>query len=97
MGNPFIFRETVELLENNRIVAPPDVKERLATFVRHMDLAVKYKAGTGHSGNAQTPVLVYQGMHGAARLRELINRATTRAQILELINMVSQGDGSCGR
>jgi nifR3 family TIM-barrel protein len=98
MGNPFIFRETVELLENNRIVAPPDVKERLATFVRHMDLAVKYK-GEGPAIREMRKHLSWyiKGMHGAARLRELINRATTRAQILELINMVSQGDGSCGR
>lgn len=86
MGNPFIFRETVELLENGRVISPPTWEERREIALQHLELACQLKGEAVAVREMRKHLAWYlKGMPGAARLREEINRATTRDQLQTII------------
>lgn len=87
LGNPFIFRETVELLEHGRRIPPPTIEERIAAAYKHLELACSYKGETVAIREMRKHLAWYtRGMRGAARIREEINRATNREQIDSILN-----------
>ncbi|MGI5921425.1 MAG: tRNA dihydrouridine synthase DusB [Syntrophomonadaceae bacterium] len=87
MGNPFIFRETVELIENGKLVSPPTPQERLHTALKHLDLACRFKGEKVAVREMRKHLSWYiKGMPGAARLREEINRAVTREEMVDIIS-----------
>lgn len=90
MGNPFIIREIVELLENNRKIDPPGWAEKLAMAREHLDLAIKYKGERVAVREMRKHVAWYiKGMRAAARLRDSINKACTRQEMLDILNALS--------
>jgi len=87
LGNPFIFRETAELLEHGHRISPPTIEERIAAAYQHLELACSYKGETVAIREMRKHLAWYtRGMRGAARIREEINRATNRAQIDSILN-----------
>ncbi|MGI5911235.1 MAG: tRNA dihydrouridine synthase DusB [Syntrophomonadaceae bacterium] len=87
MGNPFIFRESVELLEYGRYISPPSVEERLSMANRHLELACSYKGETVGVREMRKHLSWYiRGMRGAARIREEINRAASRREMNNILN-----------
>ncbi len=89
MGNPFIFRETVELVEYGHHISPPTIKERIVAAYQHMELACSFKGETVAIREMRKHLAWYiRGMRGATRLREAINQATTRQQIDSILNRV---------
>lgn len=89
MGNPFIFRETLELLENGRKIAAASVEERLAAAVRQLELACRYKGETVAVREMRKHFAWYtKGLRGAARIREEINRAGSKEELLNIIQQV---------
>lgn len=86
MGNPFIFRETVELLENGKIIASPDPSERMRIALKHLDLACRFKGEKTAVREMRKHLSWYiKGMPGAARIREELNRAVTREEMVDII------------
>lgn len=82
MGNPFIFRETVALLEQKNTISPPDHEERMSTALKHLDLACKFKGEKVAVREMRKHMSWYiKGMPGAARIREDLNRAVTRGEM----------------
>ena len=82
MGNPFIFRETVELLENGRYTPPPTPEERIATASKHLELVCSFKGENVGVREMRKHLAWYtRGMRGAARIREIINHTTTRQEM----------------
>jgi tRNA-dihydrouridine synthase B len=82
LGNPFIFKETVELLEHGRRIPSPTIEERIAAAYQHLELACSFKGETVAIREMRKHLAWYtRGMRGAARIREEINQATTREQI----------------
>jgi tRNA-dihydrouridine synthase B len=87
MGNPFIFRETVELLENGRRIPAPDLQERLAAARQHLDLACSFKDEPVAVREMRKHLAWYtRGLRGAARIRQEINHATTREQMEAILS-----------
>jgi nifR3 family TIM-barrel protein len=86
MGNPFIFRETVELLENGKTVSPPDSRERMRIALKHLDLACQFKGEKVAVREMRKHLSWYiKGMPGAARIREELNRAVTKEEMVDII------------
>ena len=89
LGNPFIFRETVELVEHGCRIPPPTIEERIAAAYQHLELACSFKGETVAIREMRKHLAWYtRGMRGAARIREVINQATTRQQIDSILNRV---------
>lgn len=87
MGNPFIFRETVALLERGEKIEPPTVEERLSVAVKHLDLAIADKGEEIAVREMRKHMCWYiKGLRGAARIRADINKACTRKEMLEAIS-----------
>lgn len=89
MGNPFIFRETVELIENGRKISSADSEERIDMAVKHLDLACHYKGEMVAVREMRKHFAWYtKGMRGAAKIREQINQATTRDELVTIISQI---------
>lgn len=89
LGNPFIIREAVALVEENRKIEAAGIEERLETAIKHMDLAVKYKGEKTAIREMRKHVSWYiKGMRGAAKLRLEINKANTREEMLQAISKI---------
>jgi len=89
MGNPFIFRETVELLEHQKKIAAASVQERLATAIRQLELSCRYKGEAVAIREMRKHFAWYtKGLRGAARIREEINRASSKEELLTIIQQV---------
>jgi tRNA-dihydrouridine synthase B len=86
MGNPFIFREADQLLNHGNHIPGPDFKEKLDMGISHLELACRLKGETVGVRELRKHLAWYiKGMPGATRLREVINRATNKAEIIAII------------
>jgi len=89
MGNPFIFREAVELLENGKEIPPATLEERINMAIRHLDLTCKYKSEAIAIREMRKHFAWYtRGMRGAAKIREKINRAATRDELISAVKEI---------
>ena len=43
VGNPWIFRNIIEYLENNNLIENPTLEERIDMAIRHLNETIKYK------------------------------------------------------
>lgn len=87
MGNPFIFRECVELIENGVRIPSPSIEERIAVASRHLDLACQYKGEGVATREMRKHIAWYtRGLHSAARLRAEINTASSKEEMLQILN-----------
>lgn len=86
MGNPFIFQAAVELIENGRKIEPPSIEERIATAIRHLNLACEYKGEAIATREMRKHLAWYiKGIRGAARIREEINKTSTKEEMVKII------------
>lgn len=86
MGNPFIFREIVALLENGQPLVPVTPEERIATALKHLDLICQLKGEKVGVREMRKHMAWYiKGIRGAARIRESLNHAVTREEMINLI------------
>jgi tRNA-dihydrouridine synthase len=91
MGNPFIFRETVALLEREEILPPPVWEERRQVILRHLDLAIADKGETIAVREMRKHISWYiKGCRGAAKIRPTINAAHTREEMLSALALVRE-------
>ncbi len=86
MGNPFIIREIVALLEHGQKIAAPSLREKINLAIRHLDLAIENKGEQVAVREMRKHISWYtKGMPAAARLREQINHAVTRQDMMEIL------------
>lgn len=92
MGNPFIIRETIALLENGSTIGPPTWEDKIAMAREHLDLAIVYKGERVAVREMRKHVAWYlRGTRAAAQLRENINRANTREEMLSILESLLAG------
>lgn len=90
MGNPFIYRETVALVEHGRLPVPPTLEERFQTAQKHLDLAIRYKGETVAVREMRKHFAWYcKGLKGATQVRQAINQSTTPRQLLTALNSIN--------
>lgn len=87
MGNPFLFRETAELIENGRHIPPAMVRERIDTAVKHLQLACRFKGEIVAAREMRKHLAWYtKGLPGAARIRVEINQASDPAEMIAILS-----------
>ena len=87
LGNPFIFRETVELLEKGRRLPPPGIEERMAAARKHLELICSFKPESVAVREMRKHLAWYtRGLRGAAHIRQDINRAATRDEMEAILH-----------
>lgn len=87
MGNPFIFREAVELVEKGIRMPPPTVEERIQTAIRHLELTCHFKGEQVAVREMRKHFSWYiKGWPGAAKIRVQINSAQTQSELIQAIS-----------
>lgn len=88
LGNPFIIRETVEFLKSGQIIPGPTREEQLATALQHLELAIKFKGEWVAVREMRKQLAWYiKGRPGASHIRTLINQATGREELIDLLRI----------
>ena len=86
MGNPWIFRQTKELLTSGRISSEPAEKDRLHTALKHLRLAVSVHGEIKACKEMKKHLCSYtKGTEGAAALRNRIVHASSLAEYEEIL------------
>jgi len=86
LGNPFIFREAFELVENGCRIQAAANDERINTAIKHLDLACSFKGEAVAVREMRKHFSWYiKGMRGAARIRCEINSALSREELIGAI------------
>lgn len=86
LGNPFLFAEIRAMLEG-RAYQPPTTAERLAAAIAHAkDLVARKGEAIGVPESRKHLIFYTKGLRGGSAVREALMRATTLAQITELLN-----------
>lgn len=76
LGNPWLIRDTVCLLQNGYIPPPPSVDERISKALDHIRLIIRYKGEYMGIREARKHALWYiKGMRGSAAKKTLIAKA----------------------
>jgi len=86
MGNPFLIRETIELLTTGQMLPPPTQEERLEIALQHLELAIRFKGEWVALREMRKQLAWYiKGRPGASQIRTQINQATTKEEILKMM------------
>jgi nifR3 family TIM-barrel protein len=86
LGNPWVFRQTVHYLKTGELIPGPSPKERAAMALRHFGLLVDNKGETVAVREMRKHAAWYmKSLRGAARLRELVNRAKSAQEMKDIL------------
>ncbi|HPF20395.1 MAG TPA: tRNA dihydrouridine synthase DusB [Syntrophomonas sp.] len=86
LGNPFLIRETIALLEHGQKIQAPSQKEKITLAIRHLELAIHYKGEHIAVREMRKHISWYtKGMPAAARLRDQINHTVTRQEMMKIL------------
>jgi tRNA-dihydrouridine synthase B len=80
IANPWIFRETRQLLDTGETLAPPSVEERIRVCLDHLKLSVQYKG-------EKYGVLEFRKYY-SGYLKGLPNIARLRAELMQLTELM---------
>lgn len=85
-GNPWIFSELTAYEKTGEIPPRPNVNEVKETMLRHAALQIQYKGDYTGIREMRKHVAWYtKGLHGAARLREKINKVESYEELVNLL------------
>ena len=85
-GNPWIFRQVSEYMNNGTIIAPPSVEEICQMIKRHAKGLCEIKGEFTGIREMRKHVAWYtKGLKGSAKLREEINRVESYQELEELL------------
>lgn len=81
VGNPFIFREILSVLEGGEYIEPT-LEERIDTALLQLRVAIEEKGERMAIPEARKQIALYlRSFHGAARIRAEINRSLTYKEV----------------
>lgn len=89
IGNPFIFKNTKELIMNGKYRAPSN-DEKLEIAIKHFDLMVKYYGETLAGREMRKHMMAYlKGIEGSSRVKAKLTKALTRDDYMEALSLLS--------
>ena len=92
LGNPFLFDQTVELLETGTVINSPTILERMHVAERQLALSIAFKGEYTAVREMRKHLGWYvKGMPGAAHIRFEINQASDSKTMLKLIEKIKNG------
>lgn len=88
-GNPWIFREVTQFLENGTIPDPPDPRTKREMVIRHAKLQLEYKGEYTAVREMRKHLSWYTvGMPHSAKFRQMINAVDSMEQLLESVDTI---------
>jgi len=88
-GNPWIFREVTQYLENGELVASPTNQEKKELILRHAALQLEYKGEyTGVREMRKHLAWYTVGLPHSARFRQMINTMETMDELLAGVEQI---------
>ncbi|HIT66732.1 MAG TPA: tRNA dihydrouridine synthase DusB [Candidatus Merdisoma merdipullorum] len=91
-GNPWIFRQIKEYLENGRLTDPPSLAEIHEMMLRHARMQVEYKGDYTGIREMRKHISWYTaGLPHSARLRARINSVESLKEMEELLQYLTTG------
>ncbi len=88
-GNPWIFERVIHYLQTGEKLPLPTLEERADKMNEHLSLLIKFKGSYRGIQEARKHMAWYiKGMPGGARLREIINTASTEDEMRDVIKKV---------
>ena len=86
VGNPWIFRNIIEYLENGNLIEEPTLSERMDMAIRHLEETIKYKGEyTGIREMRKNLFLYIKGLPNATNLRNKISVLENKEEVIELL------------
>lgn len=88
-GNPWIFSELLTYEETGEFPPRPDINEIRSTMLRHARMQIEYKGSYLGIREMRKHVAWYtKGLHGAARLRERINKVESYEELEKILTVL---------
>lgn len=86
LGNPWIFREVIEYIENGNIIAGPTLEERLNTIVEHIHKEIEIKGENIAIKEMRKHIAGYtRNLKDASAFRDEINHLNTEKEVIECL------------
>ncbi|RNA65466.1 tRNA dihydrouridine synthase DusB [Prosthecochloris sp. ZM_2] len=86
IGNPFIFRQTKELLDHGRISSQPDFHDRIEVAIEHLRLSVHYKGERYGTLEMRRHYATYlKGLPKVSKVRDKLVREDSWQQVIEIL------------
>lgn len=86
-GNPWIFRQVIEYLENGVVLPEPSQNDKIKMALRHLELVEEYKGENVAVREMRKHIAWYlKGIHGAAKLKDMINKEENIENVKEILN-----------
>ena len=86
LGNPWIFRETIEYLNNGKCIERPTKEERLITILKHLDLEIAEKGENVAIKEMRKHISAYtKSLKDSSSFRSKINTLDTRKEVEECL------------
>ena len=90
-GNPFIFKRTVEYLENGILLPEPTWEDRLDIAEKHMDMLADYKGEVIGIREMRKHLGWYiKGLPHSAEMRVKINATSGRENMRDVLNYMRE-------
>lgn len=88
-GNPWIFREVVQFLEDGTVPTPPALGEKREMVLRHAGLQLEYKGEYTAVREMRRHLAWYTvGMPHSARFRQMINALDSMEQLVRSVDTI---------
>lgn len=88
IGNPFIFRETRELLEKGSYTKP-SAEEKVEVAIRHFDLMCHYYGEALAGREMRKHMMAYlKGMEGSSKVKAQLTKALTREDYIKALKLL---------
>jgi len=95
IGNPFIFRQTRELLAGGRIDMLPDYHDRIAVAIEHLQLSVRYKGERKGTLEMRRHYATYlKGLPKVSKVRDKLVREESWQNV---IGILQEYEAECER
>lgn len=92
LGNPWLFQQTIALVERGVDIPGPAPAEKIDMAIRHLHLTIGYKGeAIGVREMRKHLAWYFKGLRGAARLREVINHLETKEEVEEVLREFAAG------
>lgn len=88
LGNPFIYQATAVVLDGEEALPSPSIDERLAAAMKHCDLVMGFKGERGIIEMRKHLGWYIKGLPNATKSRQLINQATSRDEIMDIMQTI---------
>lgn len=86
LGNPFIFKQLSEYLENGKVIAKPTHEEIFATILKHHQLLLELKGPKLAMLEMRSHVAWYiKGMPGSAKIKDMCNKQTDFNEVIKIL------------